>query len=343
MNILIPSLVLGIYTLLFFFFLGLRRRKAVMNREVDPKYYRTFSGGEEPQQYTIKSDADDGDAVIDAQMGRIKPEYISIQDGLGSTPQQSALVVVQPGEPALLAEPTSLASESISIANFTLNDLGTELTISGEDDATSTTDPDTLNAAILTSNRNIVQPRGQIGDLRLFRVNVDSNAVNYSRTPAADSAANSAATTQLAAGSGEGEQVGTQSSDTPADDSVSSQPVESEPATGIFSTAGSGEGESVAQATSVSEVAAPMLSADLLAPTTSDDSDAEPEPGSAALEVSPAGASRILASETASEAEDTDTQTAGKASEEESAAEPESTVEPGLSASRLSRFFRFSR
>ncbi|QDV84031.1 Ig-like domain-containing protein [Planctomycetes bacterium TBK1r] len=302
-----------------------------------------FSGAEEPQQYTINSSADDGDAVIDAQMGRIKPEYLSIQDWLGSTPQQSALVVVQPGEQALLAEPTSLASESISNANFTLNDLGTELTISGEDDDAGGTDPDTLNAAVLTSNRNIVQPRGQIGDLRLFRVNVDSNAVNYSRTPAANNAANSAATTQLAAGSGEGEQVGTPSSDTVANHAVNSPLVDSEPATGIFSTAGSGEGESVAQATSVSEVAAPMLSAALLAPTTSDDSDAEDEPEAVAVEVSSTGASRILASEAASETDEAEAYTDSRASETESAAESESTSESGLSASSLSRFFRFRR
>ncbi|WP_182866243.1 Ig-like domain-containing protein [Rhodopirellula sp. JC639] len=227
-----------------------------------------FSGGEQAQQYAINSAADDGDSVIEARMGRIKPEYISLQDWLGSTPQQSSLVVVQPGGSALLAEPTELASESISNANYSLNDLGTELVISGEDESTATSSdgPDILNAAILTNNRNVVQPRGQIGDLFLYRVNVDSDVVNYDRTPAAD---NSAASAQLAAGTGEGEQVGA-AAGTSAADGVSSQILQNEPTTGGLTTAGSGEGESVIQATSQSHVAAPLLSSDVIAAVETD-------------------------------------------------------------------------
>lgn len=53
MNILIPGLVLGIYTMLFFFYLGLNRRKAVIKREVDHKYYVAFSGGEESPRLQV--------------------------------------------------------------------------------------------------------------------------------------------------------------------------------------------------------------------------------------------------------------------------------------------------
>ena len=55
MNILIPALVLGIYTLLFFFYLGLNRRAALKAGEVDPKFYRTFSGGAETPRLQILS------------------------------------------------------------------------------------------------------------------------------------------------------------------------------------------------------------------------------------------------------------------------------------------------
>lgn len=55
MNILIPGLLLGIYSMLFFFYLGMRRRKAVSTRAVDHKYYRTFSGGEEPEALRVLS------------------------------------------------------------------------------------------------------------------------------------------------------------------------------------------------------------------------------------------------------------------------------------------------
>ena len=55
MNILIPGLVLGIYTVLFFFYLGFSRRNAVLSREMDPKYYETFSEGQEPRRLKILS------------------------------------------------------------------------------------------------------------------------------------------------------------------------------------------------------------------------------------------------------------------------------------------------
>ncbi|WP_167547034.1 Ig-like domain-containing protein [Stieleria maiorica] len=264
-----------------------------------------FSGGDQAQQYAINSAADDGDAVIEAQLGRIKPEFISIQDWLGSSPQQSSLVVVQPGGSALLAEPTELASESISNANYSLNDLGTELLISGEDESTtnSSNGPDTLNAAILTNNRNVVQPRGQIGDLFLYRVNVDSDVITYNRTPAAN---NSAASAQLAAGTGEGEQVGA-AAGTSAADGVSSQIVQSESTSGGLTTAGSGEGESVAQATSQNQVAAPLLSSDVI---------------DAVAAVDPSG------------------QTDDSGVEDESDEASSDTLESGLSVSGVDRFFR---
>lgn len=55
MNILIPGLLLGIYTMLFFFYLGLNRRKAVMSREMDPEYYKAFANGQEPPRLQILS------------------------------------------------------------------------------------------------------------------------------------------------------------------------------------------------------------------------------------------------------------------------------------------------
>jgi len=55
MNILIPALILGIYTILFFFYMGLSRRKAVQGGVMDPRYYRTYSDGKEPDQLRILS------------------------------------------------------------------------------------------------------------------------------------------------------------------------------------------------------------------------------------------------------------------------------------------------
>ncbi len=53
MNIFIPALVLGIYTLLFFLFLGLSRNNALKRREIKVGYYKTFSGDSEPPRLQV--------------------------------------------------------------------------------------------------------------------------------------------------------------------------------------------------------------------------------------------------------------------------------------------------
>ncbi len=53
MSIFVPALILGIYTMLFFFYMGLTRNAAVKAREMDPKYYRTYSGGGEPERLRV--------------------------------------------------------------------------------------------------------------------------------------------------------------------------------------------------------------------------------------------------------------------------------------------------
>lgn len=198
-----------------------------------------FSGAEQAQQYAVSSAPEDGDTVVDATMGRLRPEFLSLQDWLGSTPAQSVLVAIEPGESALLTEPSSLASESITDPVLELNDAGTELTITGQndEDPTDTDGPDTITAAVLVSQGDIIQPRGQIGDLRLYRVNVADDVVNYNRTPLS-------ITTGATTG-GEGESTGLSASATGEGESTADAVAQT---------------DAVAGATSVADVAAPLLS-----------------------------------------------------------------------------------
>ena len=52
-SILIPGLALGLYTLLFFFFMGWSRRRAILGGEISIKYYRTYDQGAEPQRLQV--------------------------------------------------------------------------------------------------------------------------------------------------------------------------------------------------------------------------------------------------------------------------------------------------
>lgn len=53
LSILVPGLLLGLYTMLFFFFLGLTRRAAIVGKEISIKYYRTYDQGREPERLQV--------------------------------------------------------------------------------------------------------------------------------------------------------------------------------------------------------------------------------------------------------------------------------------------------
>jgi hypothetical protein len=53
LSILIPGLVLGLYTLLFFFFMGYTRRAAIIGGEIGIEYYRTYDHGREPERLKV--------------------------------------------------------------------------------------------------------------------------------------------------------------------------------------------------------------------------------------------------------------------------------------------------
>ncbi len=55
MHIFLPAAVLAIYTIAFYFYMGLKRRKAVLAREMDHRYYSLYAGGEEPPELRVLS------------------------------------------------------------------------------------------------------------------------------------------------------------------------------------------------------------------------------------------------------------------------------------------------
>ncbi|WP_436714567.1 tandem-95 repeat protein [Roseiconus lacunae] len=157
-----------------------------------------YLGAEEAQTINVSSAPTDGDTSVEATMGRLKARYLSVRDWLRSAPSQSAYVVVQPGESAVSTELSEAASQSIVDPEISLNSSATALTITGKNSA----DED-VTATVPTSRTDLVQERGRVGDLRLYRVNVDDAVLNYTEV-----ASSSASDTSIAvSGSGEAESV----------------------------------------------------------------------------------------------------------------------------------------
>ena len=53
LSILVPGLLLGLYTIVFFFFMGFTRRGAIVGREISIRYYRTYDQGREPERLKV--------------------------------------------------------------------------------------------------------------------------------------------------------------------------------------------------------------------------------------------------------------------------------------------------
>ncbi|MEO1524730.1 MAG: Ig-like domain-containing protein, partial [Planctomycetota bacterium] len=258
-----------------------------------------FTGGDEAQVIEVTSAASDGDMVVDSSLGRLKPEFLSIQDWLGSAPRQSVLVAVQPGQSAIVTQATDEASATIQNPSVSLNDGGTSLSIDGRDD----TDSD-ISGSVLTSAGDVVHNRGQVGDLRLYRIDVEE--VSFTPT--------------------------TVSNTTTAEAEETSSGDASDGVTDGLNTQGDAESEQVAAATGVTDVTAPLLQIET-----------EPEGESVATNDAPPLTSRLslrrrLASSGTRE-NTTTSSSAGVDSEDSADSTTEESSSP-LSADRVDRVLR---
>ncbi len=134
------------------------------------------------QQITVTSNADDGDITVDADLGRLRPEFVSIRDWLGSAPRKSILVAVEPGTTGLFTSATSTV-DTINDPQVDLNSAGTTLTVRGTDDTGGD-----LEAIYSSIGDSRVQPRGEIEAMKLFRVSVEDDDVTFT-PPSASSVA----------------------------------------------------------------------------------------------------------------------------------------------------------
>ena len=121
---------------------------------------------ETPRTVPITSAPDDGDMTIESEIGRLRPEFISIRDWLGSSPTQSLLVAVQPGSAASLSLPSS-AIDTVTDPQVELDSVGENLIIRGTNDTGAN-----VEATVAAVNDARVQLRGQSGETRLLKIDV---------------------------------------------------------------------------------------------------------------------------------------------------------------------------
>ncbi len=145
-----------------------------------------------PTIIPVTSATDDGDMVVDTDLGRLRPEFISIRDWLGSAPVKSFLVAATPGQISNFAVPSSAADtvrtldDQNAAQDTQLNDPqvqfdsdGSNLTIRGTDGSGSS-----IEATLPTTGDSRVQVRGVADGIQLLRVSVDESDVTFAETVA---------------------------------------------------------------------------------------------------------------------------------------------------------------
>ncbi len=132
-----------------------------------------LQNGAEPQELNITSAPEDGDANIQADLGGLRPEYISIRDWLGNAPRQSILAVVQPGQSPVFMT-TGSDTGSVTDPTVELNSSGDEVTIRGLNGSSAN-----VEAAAPVRTGRQVDVRGTVGDMRLMKISLDSRHTTF--------------------------------------------------------------------------------------------------------------------------------------------------------------------
>jgi hypothetical protein len=144
------------------------------------------------QEIAVSSAPADGDTAVDANLGRLRAEFLSIRDWLGSASSETVLVAVAPGGSSILSSATSRTT-TIQDPVATMDSDSNTVTLLGTDDSGQA-----IEATINATNNADFQTRGQVDDLRLFKINVASDTVTF--TNSASPAAASATTNESAQG-----------------------------------------------------------------------------------------------------------------------------------------------
>lgn len=142
-----------------------------------------LSGGESSQSIAVTRAPSDGDTTVSTTLGRLRPEFVSIRDWLGSAPRQRLLVAVEAGSSSVLTE-ASPSTSTVSSPQVSLNAAGDSLTITGNNSA-----GEAVEATLSVSDPDQVQERGRFGALRLLRVNVEADQVTFNTTTSSTSGA----------------------------------------------------------------------------------------------------------------------------------------------------------
>ncbi len=158
-----------------------------------------LQGGDQPQTYSlvVANDSLASDVSVSPNLGSLRAKFVSMSDWFGSSPKNSILAGIIPGQSQVFAS-LSAGTSTITSPTLALDSTGATLTVSGKNSAGAN-----VSASLPTTDARRVQPRGQVGNMQLVRVSVETADVTFNpvttttQTSASDSGSDSAVSSTL--------------------------------------------------------------------------------------------------------------------------------------------------
>lgn len=165
-----------------------------------------LQGGDEARQIPFTSNPEDGDGTVDADLGLIKPEFLSIRDWLGSSSRNSVFVVVEPGVEQRLTIPLQDVNDD-ETPNVEFDANAQSVTIRRTIDVVEndvTFQRDQVATVPLDTNGS-VEVRGVIDQQQLLRIDLED--LVFTDAPASSSAEGEPISLNVGTALAEGESV----------------------------------------------------------------------------------------------------------------------------------------
>ncbi len=133
-----------------------------------------LQNGDEAREISFSSNPDDGDAAIDSELGSLKAEFITVRDWLGSTSDNSVLLVIKPGNTPDLTVPTSGFDDSempVVELDENSNSVTIRRTVQVEENGATVNRNEV--ATLPLDSSGAVEVRGVIAEQRLLKIDFD--------------------------------------------------------------------------------------------------------------------------------------------------------------------------
>lgn len=142
-----------------------------------------LQNAEVARQIPVESTADAGDMTVESGLGRLRAKFVSIRDWLGSAPAESIFAAVAPGSQSAFA--VASQASTLTAPVIELDSDGTNLSVRGRQVGSDGSESN-VEATLPAVNDSRVETRAEIDGVRLLKINVDEDDVNFSPVPAAE-------------------------------------------------------------------------------------------------------------------------------------------------------------